>query len=361
MTWQSGRETKPAWELPWSGCPGSVRVETSIAGVVVKMDNVKSGTTPVVFDNVPAGTHVLEFSNLRVGNQFYTAGEPTHIDVSPAETTLVSKTLVEGKGFLTITDAPEGSVVTINGNAVDSAKAITDGIEVPAGWLDVVVLSSTSQQWTWSPLVTPGTSNFLDIYKMTWRLPVAYSMSWMMPKHSNNPKDWDGIVPAWTTFPIERDWGDQPGTLASKGYACRDDNYLYFKYEFTNGAPRKQLSRGIRELDYVQVINTTAGELTVVTRFTQSAFGTSQKITLGFRDPQKSSWTSLPDDKTAFSIGEGTLEIAVPLDVIRQYLKGERLETGMFVLDSYDPRSRTPFNISLQNGSRLRQINFGLR
>jgi hypothetical protein len=339
------------------GLPGSIHVETSIAGANVQLDNGPSGKTPFLFEKVQPGQHLVRIANLRVGNSLFVAGDPAPVEVAPGETTLLSKTLVAGKAVLSIKDAPPGSVIQIDGNDVDSQKATTSGIDVTAGWMDIAVQSPTSQKWTGSTFVSPGATNAVSVYSMTWQIPVVYSMSWMMPKHSNNPQDWAGLTPIWTSVPTHRDWGDQPGTLISRGFACRDDNYLYFKYEFSNGSPRKKLSTGLKELDYVQVIYTKAGEFTVIVKFIQSSFGTSQKIVLGIKDEQKLSWASLPDDKTAYTIGESTLEVAVPLDLVRRYVKGEPAQTGIAIVDSYDPgRNGT---LAFGYGMQQRAIDFG--
>jgi hypothetical protein len=338
------------------GLPGSIQVETSIAGANVQLDNGPSGKTPFLFDKVQPGQHLVRIANLRVGNSLFVAGDPAPVEVAPGETALLSKTLVAGKAVLSIKDAPPGSVVQVDGNAVESEKAITSGIDVTAGWMDVTVQSPTSQKWTGSAFVGPGATNAVSIYSMTWQVPVVYSMTWMMPKHSNNPQDWAGLTPLWTPLPGFRDLGDQPGTRILKGFMCRDDNYLYFKYEFSNGSPRKELSKDLKELDYVQVVFTKAGELTIVTKFTKSSFGTSQKIAIGMRDPQKKSWSSLSSDKTAFNVGENTFEVAVPLDLVRRYVKEEPTQAAIFVVDSYDPQN----SFWGAAGSGLRLIDFGL-
>jgi hypothetical protein len=340
------------------GLPGSIRVETSIAGANVQLDNGPSGKTPFLFEGVQPGPHVVRIANLRVGNSLFVAGDPTQVAVAAGETAVLSKTLVAGTAILKITDAPEGSIVQFDGKDLDSGKAIRDGIEVPAGWFDVVIQSPTSQKWIGSTFVNPGGTNAVSTSSLAWQIPIVHAMRWMLPPSDSNPNDWAGVAPIWTSGPDN--WKDQPGTQTARGFACRDDNYLFFRYEFGNGSPRKQLSAGLKELDYVQVIYTNDGELTVITRFTQSPFGTSQGIVVGIRDPQTLSWTSISSDKTAFHIGNGTLEVAIPLDIIRRYVKGKPAITGIAVVDSFDPARDPRSTLHFDLGMRPRSIDFGL-
>ena len=117
-------------------------------------------------------------------------------------------------------------------------------------------------------------------------------MTWMMPKHSNNPQDWAGLIPIWTSVPTHRDWGDRTRHVDFERFSRAATTTTFTSNTSSAiGHLAKKLSTGLKELDYIQVIDTKAGELTVITRFTQSSFGTSQSIVLGIKDMQKRSWT----------------------------------------------------------------------
>jgi hypothetical protein len=315
------------------GLPGSITVETSIPGARTQLDTNRNGVTPAVFDNVQPGQHTLQITNIRVGNRLYTVGDPAQVNVGPGEATVVSKTFVEGRAILTIKDAPPGSVVQIDGNNVDSEKALTSGADVPAGWLDVAVQSPTSQKWTGSAFLTPGKADGLSIYSMTWEIPRRTITM------KGNMDDWSGLVPVWTSFSSLSGWPDQPGTHPSRGFACRDDKNLYFRYDFSDGSPRAEISKDIKELDYLQLINTKAGEVMAIEKFMRSPSGAAQKTALGIHPerPGSSAWTNLGDNRISFHLGENAMEVAVPLELIKPYVKGAPAETAIFLMDTYGP------------------------
>lgn len=111
--------------------PGSIRVETSIAGASGYLDDQQEGVSPIRFENVPAGEHVVKIDDVKVGDRWYTVGGPTKVEVGAGEDVVLSKTFVVGMAHLVIKDAPSGSVLSIDGEEMDPA-AFTTGIEIQA-------------------------------------------------------------------------------------------------------------------------------------------------------------------------------------------------------------------------------------
>jgi hypothetical protein len=332
--------------------PGSIRVETSIAGVNVRLDNDRSAETPFLFDNVQPGEHVLQIANVRVGRLMYTVGDPIHIDVSPGEAALVSRTFAEGKVQITIKDAPAGSSIEINGKSVDSGKALTTGIEVPAGVIDISVQAPDLQKWTGTTFVGPGIVTQRSIYTLTWVLPHRTITI------DGKTDDWAGLLPVWDSALNYNTWQDQPGTQIARGFACRDERFVYFRYDFSDGSPRAQLSKLFREvLAYCTILYTKhdRDELHMNINFTRTILGGMATSTdLGAWNPSKKVWTGLGNDKLSYRIGDGTLEIAVALDVIKPYVGGDTAEATFSVANAEHTG-----NWLNHNGTDSRILDFG--
>jgi hypothetical protein len=323
--------------------PGSLRVETSITGAAVTLDDgSRKAVTPALFDNVSPGEHLVSIADASVGDRIFTAGEPVRIQVSPGETALVSPAFVEAKASLTVTDAPEGSFLEIDGVMVGSGQGLTSGTEVPAGTLNVSVMGPNSQWWTEKLDLGVNEKKAQSIYSMTWRL------ARRTIRMDGKTNDWGGLQPVWIPIP-QLVFPNQPGTRITKGFACRDDNNLYFKYEFVNGSPRLDLSKEIRsELDYIQILYTNKGEITARTRFQRGLFGPSSSTTLGIRDPITGSWQGLGDGSVKFQISENALEVAVPLAPLKKVLtdatrSGGFLQAALLVVDVQSDGSWSSF------------------
>jgi hypothetical protein len=212
------------------GLPGSIRVETSIAGADVSLEG-KRGTTPYLFENVPAGKHLVRIFDLRVGNRMYTAGEQAPIEVRPGETTLVSRTFAAGTGHLTIADAPPGSTVTIDGGVVESEKVFTTGIDVPAGWMDLTVQGPASQKWT-TGAVFVGADG---VTRQSVREMVLI-LARRTIELDGKTDSWDGIEPVVTVPPYSTFLGES-GIAVSRFYLCRNDKDLFWRIDFKDVNP----------------------------------------------------------------------------------------------------------------------------
>jgi hypothetical protein len=305
--------------------PGSIKIVTSVPGVDVDLDNGgQKGVTPAVFDNLAPGTHVIHLSSTRVLKTVYAGGDPFEVVVKPDEQSLVSRTMIAGLGHLAITDAPPGSSLQVNGESVD-ARALTTGVEVPAGELDVSVTSPDGQQWSQTVSLEMGDTVKESVYSMTWHLPRRTIQL------DGNADDWKGLAPVW--LPLrELAFKTQPGTVMARGFACRDDTYLYIRFEFSNGSPQTQLTREIpNELDYMPILFTVQGEIRAVTKFRRSQAGGSTSLSL--YNPAAKSTQNLGDNASVRSrIGDSSLEISIPLRLVKPYLQGSFIEFGLNVV-----------------------------
>jgi len=329
--------------------PGSIRVETSLPGAYLNLDEDQNGVSPYVFENVEPGPHTLNIANIQVDKRDYTVGGSIQIDVKPGEMTTVTKTFVAGTSVLKIEDAPAGSVIRIGGKDVDSEKALTTGIEVPAGSLDLNVESPAGQEWHATTFVGAGLETQRSVYSMIWQIPRRTITI------DGKTDDWEGLVPIWSVGENFNPYPDQPGTKIEKGYVCRDDKYLYYRYDFSNGSPRTRVSKEFKDLQYIQIISTNEGEVTSIVRF-GSSVGTASGTLLGFQSTRRI-WTDIGTSVISYKAGENTLEISVLLSAIKSRLKGPAQTAYLSVVNA-DPSNNGHW-LSNNRTSAL-GIDFGL-
>jgi hypothetical protein len=333
------------------GLPGSIRMDAVLpAGASIKSPNVslddgdRTAAMPAVFDKVQPGAHVLNVDDIRVGNRIYTVGNPIQVQVQPGETTQVSKTFVEGTASLTIRDAPAASTVTINGNAADSAKALTTGVEIPAGTSDVIVQAPGGQKWTGSFTLSPDAKSEKSLYEMTAVLPRRTITM------KGNAEDWAGVLPLWPDGQNYNTYAGQPGTKIAKGFACRDDNYLYIRYDFSDGSPRPQLSATVAQaLRYSAFLFTgrKGDEIQAYIDIARGGIGGwSVTTTVGVSNSSTKAWTSLGDRLLVYKIGESMLEFALPLDVIKRRLVPGATEAALFVSNTDKSGKWLSYNVT---------------
>ena len=197
------------------GLPGSIRVEISLAesantpvdnADVYLDDNSQHSLAPATFSDVRAGSHTIVIGDVQQGNRIYTAGGPVQVDVKPGDTTVVSKTLLPARATLIVTDAPEGSTVKVDDTPVDSAKALTTGIDIPAGAFDLSVESPGSQKWYARTSAGSGRTVTRSVYELILQIPRRTI------KMDGNTEDWAGLLPTWKSGKNYSYWAGQPGT-----------------------------------------------------------------------------------------------------------------------------------------------------
>ena len=306
--------------------PGSIRVETSIAGAIVDLDDKAGfGETPATFDNIPAGEHVIRIGDMTVRNRVYTIGDPIRVVVGAGEAVTVSKTFVEGKAHLLITDAPAGSVWTIDGQKVTQEGALTTGVEIPAGTMAFDVTAPDSQHWTGVIYCSIGDEVKRTLSSMVWEVPQRKIAM------DGNPDDWKGLVPFWGAD-LQYGFPSQPGTSIARGFMCRDDAKLYFRYEFKNGTPTTNLTKEVGDnFEYVATVSTLQGRIQASIWFHRFLTGGRITTHLGVWKQSAGQWTDLGTNTISYRIGQNALDVAIPLASIKSYLKGDYLVSQLLV------------------------------
>jgi hypothetical protein len=286
---------------------------------------------------------------MKIGDRVYTVGGSVEVDVKPGETAVVSRTFQAGTGHLTIKDAPAGSVIEINNRGVDSAKAVTAGIEVPSGIANVFVRAPSSQIWTGPVLVKPGLASEQSILDLTWRVPQrTISMK-------GNEAEWAGFLPFWDSAQNQVAFSGMPGTQIARGFMSRDDKFIYFRYDFADGAPSTNVPKAIKQLDYIQVIYARKTEIIAIVKFGHPVLGSNPGSSLGIHSTS-GSWSGLGDGVLSVHIGENMMVVAVPIDKIKTYIKGAPADTKLLVVESTDPgNGRWPDN----NATPIRAVDYG--
>jgi ankyrin repeat protein len=344
--------SKISYSAELSPLPGSIRVETNPVGAAVWVDEGKPRETPCTFDGVAPGRHTVAIPDVLVHRRYYTCKRTFIVDVSPGEETTLSPTLEPAKAQLLVLRAPPSSTVSVDGVEMDPTQAFTSGVEIPAGTLDIIVTSPVHQVWRKTVTVANGFHAELGLESFESLLPRR------TVKVDGKVDDWAGLWPIWE-LPVTADrYLDQPGTQMAKGFACRDDNYLYLRYDFADGSPRAtKLSKSFPErLTYAARIylEGKSEHIFMGINFDRTFWGAASNTNMHIWDVSTRSVRTKFGDLLFFRIGEGTLEIAVPLAPIKSYLTGGRTQVELSVIND-----RTHGDLISSSDTDLRTIDFG--
>ncbi len=343
---------KAGTKIPVSGSldplPGAVYVDSSIPGANVILDGSEVATAPHNFSNVAAGTHVVVINDIVQNGQIYSVGGPIQIVVEPGKTTSVVKRFGIAAARLVISDAPPGSTIQVDGQSLDPVLAAASGVDVTAGKRRIVVLEPSGRKWAAS----------LDLAANAV-VKVSVSAMGLQPERrtismKGNAADWAGLAPVWTSPSNLNTWDNQPGTKIVRAFICRDDHDLYLRYEFGDGTPIVKIANGFKELDYIQTISTNAGDVTAIVKFMRSIFGSAQATLLGIQKSAR--WTDLAGNRVRFRIGDSSLEVSIPLDLIEPYVKGDPRPVALHVVNADPDNNGQWLNY---NSTERRLIDFG--
>jgi hypothetical protein len=297
--------------------PGSIEVKTSLPGARIQIDGGATAKSPTLFEGIPAGVHTVTVADILQDNRFYTSGGPLTVDVKADERSVVSIPLKPGKATMTVSGAPVGSTLTVDGQGVDLQKASAGGVEIPAGALDIVITSPSQQKWKAEWMLPSGTTRKLDPKDMVPYLPNRTITV------DGKIDDWAGLVPLFPSNSSSFTFPNQPGTQISKVFACRDEKMLYFRFDFSNGTPTGTLSKDIdAQLKYVVQVGVEDNNMIFAEVGFDRRSGTWTN--LGVWNGATRSWKNLPMpmfQSMKYHIGDGTLEMQVPFAPLAKYVK----------------------------------------
>jgi len=301
--------------------PGTIKVETSIAGADVELDpsddsadTSRTAVTPAVFGNILAGNHVVRIANVKVGNRIYTVGDPVQVVVSPDEETIVSKTFEEGVAHLTFADAPPGSIITIDGKGVDSESALGTGIDVPAGRMEVSIQAPGSQSWVGTVNAEPGRAI----------RPSIDFMASVLPRRTitldGKPDSWAGIEPLRGLFKVSTTFMRQTRFAMARVYMARDEKNLYWRVDFGEVNPILKPPKGTAKAIACELsfLLDSGKELNLGANY--SELSSRQGSYAGVYDPSKRQWSPLTFTED-FRNSDTMLVARIGLDRIFSFLK----------------------------------------
>ncbi len=327
---------KVVFEPQLVGSPGSIRVETDPAGASVQVDNGDWREAPFTFSGVTAGTHTVTVDDLLLSRHYYTSANKFSVTVSAEEQATLPVTLVPGKARVRMTGIPAGGTVTADGMSLDPAQlAGKDGVEIPAGQLDLVLTTSAGQKWTRTIIARPGQSDSWD--RRTW----VASLPRRTIKVDGKVDDWDGILPIWEVTIRSSVFPKQRGTHITRGYLCRDDRFLYLRMDFDDGKPLRDLTTDVKDtLVYDMQVRVPGGNL-ITNISSNRQWGINTWI--GFWDSSTRIGSQIENNASTYAVGESSLELEVPWNFVEKYLKEGQFSASLDVADN----GQTGWNQSL--------------
>jgi hypothetical protein len=329
-----------------SPMPGSLMVETNLPGASIQIDEGEYADSPHLFEAVPAGMHTIKIDDVLQDHRYYTSDGAVTVEVKPGERSVLSVSLKPGKAKMIIAGAPKGSTITVDGASIDAEKASAAGVDIPAGSLNIEVISASQQKWKTYWTVQSGGTRTLDCKNMIACLPHRTI------KIDGKTDDWAGILPVMSPISSFDTFPNQPGTQITQVYACRDESTLFFRIDFSDGNPMGSLSKDIdAQLKYIVQVFVKGNNII--------------NLDMGF-DRRSGQWTALTiwNETTrtwkplmmplfrniGYRTGNGTLEIEVPFAPYASWVSDVACATS-FCVASADTEGQ--WKKSTTSGSRL--------
>src|SRR5208283_1379864 len=145
-----------------------------------------------------------------------------------------------GKAHLTFKDAPPGSIISIDGQGVDSKGALSTGIDVPAGYMDVSVKGPGAQSWIGTVFAPPGRAIQPSVDLMTV-VPPRRTISL-----DGKPDSWAGIEPLRGLFKGPTLFMNEKRSIMTRAYIARDEKNLYWRVDFAEVNPLLRPPKGTK-------------------------------------------------------------------------------------------------------------------
>jgi hypothetical protein len=313
--------------------PGSIRVETTPVEASVSLDGEKTLTTPCTFEAVSPGPHILRIRDVLIYRRYYTSEHTYAVEVNPDEKTTVSTHLVPATATLQIVGAPPSGTVFIEGTRW------TPGQEVPAGTLDIVISTPSSQ--TWKKTLTLGPGGTIQLRMDSF----VASLSRRVIKVDGKVDDWNGIEPLWGGLREQGDrysfyestsrtelFPNQTGTRLASAWLCRDDAKIYVRLDFDDGLPSQNLSKDIKGTLMREIHILLPGDKMLNASVASNrSWGTNASVDIW--DVPSHSKTNL-GTPSGYAAAGSTLEIAIPLNRVEKYLSAGPVNVNFSVQDA---------------------------
>jgi hypothetical protein len=312
--------------------PGSIRVETTPVAAIVSLDGEKMLTTPCTFLAVSPGPHTISIPNVLAYRRYYTSQHTYAVEVNPDESATVSAQLVPATATLQIVGAPPSGTVFIEGTKWNP------GQEVPAGTLDIVISTPSSQMWKKTLTLGPGGTIQLRMDSF------VASLLRRVIKVDGKVDDWNGIEPLWGGVREQEDrygfydttsrtepFPNQTGTRLASAWLCRDDSKIYVRLDFDDGLPSQNLSKDIKGTLMRSIHFVLPGEKMLEASVASNrGWGTNAEVSLW--DVPSHSKTNL-GMISGYAAAGSTLEIAISLNRVEKYLSAGPVDVNFSVSD----------------------------
>jgi len=131
--------------------------------------------------------------------------------------------------------------------------------------------------------------------------------------------DWGGQLPLWKSASNFDRYPNQPGTAVTEWSLCRDDRYLYFRADFSDGTPTSRLASDMyQQLTYQLNIRMENGDMLLLEAGFNKTNGPASYAVL-YNDRTRKG-TRLDNVTVTHKTGDGTLEFRAGLQNLRKYL-----------------------------------------
>jgi hypothetical protein len=242
----TGRETKLSARL--GAKPGSVEVLVT-PKVGVCLDEGSLEDTPHLFEGLAPGEHKLYFTGLLVNKRYYLDDPDARVTVLPGQKAVYKKDLQIGRTKLQVLSATKGSSLFLDGQRLPdpAVQAATqgEGYDMEAGAYELKIVSPSGQSWYSSCLLIPNSPNTYMPFQM------GVILAKRTVKLDGKRDSWGDLEPLIDT-PMKGS-GVLAGYNISKIYACRDDKFVYWRFDFDGSSPFSQHPKKIEKAVVLQI------------------------------------------------------------------------------------------------------------
>jgi len=212
----------------------------------------------------------------------------------------------------------------------DSPMAVASDETVP-GSQGIVPLSNgtrlNDQASGSGGLAQPGTTSMRRSGQMITTVPRGAI------KVDGKTDDWGGQLPLWKSASNFDRYPNQPGTAVTEWSLCRDDRYLYFRADFSDGTPTSRLASDMyQQLTYQLNIRMENGDMLLLEAGFNKTNGPASYAVL-YNDRTRKG-TRLDNVTVTHKTGDGTLEFRAGLQNLRKYLDQAVWGTTFIVADA---------------------------
>jgi hypothetical protein len=233
----NGGSTRPASPAHPAKATSTLTLNSDPPGIKVVIDDASTVLTPASVE-LPAGAHSFTPQQSVAKDMYYRAEPKQWITLSEGMDVSVPLHPKSESGTIAIKNAPAGFKIIVNGE--EKGETPIQSLPVKSGKLEVRFEKDGLKPRLFTTLVMPGNTR-----ELAWgetentAIPIARRTVSL----DGRTDSWQGIQPLYEADSSSFMGNSKYGL--KRLYMCRDDTYLYWRIDFQNTNPLREIPKGI--------------------------------------------------------------------------------------------------------------------